>query len=125
MMHAPKYIIVQNAKLFPARRREDDADVSLPGLFLLPVNVVHIKCADGRPETSASFICESFDLTMCSVCLHVHENLHYSTSGFNGSAEALLKKKLRLSPCAFYAGPGKVQIQMVRIRKYLERGFDW
>lgn len=99
---------------------------------LLPINLIHLQCCDGRAPAAARkdpdrSVCENFDLSLCSVALGtINEDL---TLGelleFNQAFAALRSRTLVLNDTAFSSNSKTVDRQMIRIAKYVDRGCHW
>ena len=86
-------------------------------------NPTHTSIA-GAPDCT-EFLCSNFDLTICGIAIYVDEYLCYHFRSFNGAEEDLRLRKLKLTPFAFNGTGNIVNQQMLRIWKYITRGYRW
>ena len=93
---------------------------------LLPINVILIEVRPGHETTSLMHtLTNGFDILNCASFLQVTEDLSYDIVCTPEVACANRQRKLVLSPYSFQGGTGDVHRSMLRIKKYLERGFHW
>lgn len=98
---------------------------SLPGhTLLLPINIIEVELR--RPLQNHDFavqVCSGFDLVHCAVSLSMRDETHFDFREHRPDALRLLRsKRLRLTPASF---GGDVKAQVMRVWKYIKRGFKW
>ena len=91
-----------------------------------PVNVIVVEPFNDVVDFKR-FICESFDISLCSVAVEtINDELQFTKfGGFNNAFADLRKNKLRLMSTSFALNAGGIYHQMNRVSKYLERGYSW
>ena len=96
--------------------------------WFLAVNIICVKFVTSEchpPRSFESLICESFDITLCSIALRVNPDLSFRFMSFSNAAEALLNNRLVLSTRSFAKGGKNIRSQLLRIAKYTRRGFSF
>ena len=88
------------------------------------VNVIWISTPRNEDiGFSAGTICSGFDLSCCCVSLEVQFDMTSKNFYYYGSEEDLAKNTMCLMPCCFESNNTNVVLQMVRVLKYINRGF--
>ena len=92
----------------------------------LPVNVIVVEPFNDVVDFKR-FICESFDISLCSIAVErINDELQFTNfGGFNNAFADLRMKKLRLMSTSFAINAKGIHHQMNRVSKYLERGYSW
>ena len=121
----PPYKVIQTSRVSPyvsptRPRMSPSAPAALTRLNVIAIDAR--KYAEAATEFP-KFVCSSFDMSMCCVSLRVKEDYTFEYECFDDAAEDLLHRRLRLRPQAFTCKSRTVDQQMLRIVKYLLRGF--
>ena len=116
----PSYTVNQTLRLAPVPTH---AHCSFLAVNIICVQFVTSECHP--PRSFESLICESFDITLCSIALRVNPDLSFRFISFSNAAEALLKNRLILSTRSFAKGGKNIRSQLLRIAKYTRRGFSF
>ena len=91
----------------------------------LPLNIVWVQVQDETSDFS-KVVCSGFDLKHCSIYLRVTSELHFQAcEGSPQALECLEQKKLRLNPSVFSQVGCDTNRTIVRVCKYMRRGFAW
>ena len=88
---------------------------------MMPLNIIVVDI--GNPCDLAKEVCSGFDITACCIELAVADGQQYEFRFHHGAKEAALRGVLKLTPNAFWSS--SPNLQMLRVAKYLERGFSW
>ena len=124
--------ICSTVRLTPVRsiagmRNPKQKKMGMPAA-LLPVNIIHVELIQDCSQVAdvadiRECVCNNFDQAACCMTLTVSSEFEYEYCGFNGAADCLIHRILRLRPRAFSCHPTDVGKQMGRIQKYVERRF--
>ena len=68
-------------------------------------------------------LCDSFDLSCCCAAMVVQQDLKAEIQFFHNASEHLRSSVFKLLPCSFSRQSADVDAQMVRVLKYVRRGF--
>ena len=98
-------------------------DGALVPAAILPLNLITL--CPGRSEDIGTYVCSRFDISVCAMVLHVSAEHKYYFKFHHRADEAVRSQRLQLLPEAFSPSRASVRVQMVRVVKYLARGFHW
>ena len=88
------------------------------------VNVVWISMPRNAPVGfSPAAVCSGFDLSCCCVALQVQFDMTSQILFHCGSEQDLAENTMCLLPCSFARHGANVTLQMLRVLKYVNRGF--
>ena len=97
----------------------------LPGT-LVPINIVQISFNGSYGQWPLEdFVASGFDMLHCCVSLGVSDDLVYECSCSTVVQRLIEEGKIVFTPHSFVDCRGGVDSTMLRLRKYLERGFHW
>ena len=120
---APLYKLRETVKITPC---QGNHPLYVKPVCFLPLNVILIEMRPGDETSSLMHtLTNGFDILNCASFLQVTEDLSYDVVCTPEVACANRQRKLVLSPYSFQGGTGDVHRSMLRIKKYLERGFHW
>ena len=121
MGKAPSYTIEATARLWLS---SDDDHQRLP-LLLRDINVIHVclRADIDFPADNSSVIRSSFDILPCAIEVRVAADLKYECNATQAAFAALEARQLVLRPCAFASQAERLNTQMIRLLKYVQRGF--
>ena len=99
--------------------------VDSTGYRMMPINIILVAVRDAIfvSHDVRTLVCSSFDFTLCCVAPQVLEDHRYEYSEFNGAFAALRNNMIVLTPFAFSNSVCPINVQLIRLIKYMSRGF--